>query len=955
MKYPGRRIRTLALLLTLLILGVFAASPAARAEFLGLLEPEPPPTAQFSSEPAGPPAVFSAADAFHWLDPIAPSSGDTSNLDASLLNYLKVEVCQVTGGGCTTVKTFTSTGSSAEQLRIVKVGSSGGYYIVNWDTQKSKISLNATYRIIVSIPGLELGSIDLAPATYRTFGRTWPIKFLVEKDPAIQAHLLGSLGLSIWQVADRLRTEFGICGEELRLLLLELYPLTFSEEVQNVVAGVCQEAKIPLTTKIVDGSTSSALTLFDPVTGQMQFAGDTALLKGLSIDDVLASQPSAAAPHGYLRKVTSIRKEKGRYVIETAQASLNESIKVGFVDSTGPLEVEDPAAVETLAPGVTFRTLSEPDANLAPQFGDGESFEASFDETFKFDGSEDGLEGSGEVTVKGFVRFKAGYDFGLGVEECFEFPPVCVDRFEGRMGVDQYSKIEIEGKFDGSIEKEKVVATKLFKPITIFIGPFPIVLVPVIDIVVGMNGKAHVDFRFAAELSEESVVGAKWTDPDDGGQGWENVSKLETPTGKLLDKDLNVDMRLVAYGKGDAKLLLYGVAGPGFGVRAGFVIDVATGRMPLWKILGHVAAEVSFQVDFGGLLKIAEFKRFLLNEDFLIEAASNQPPDCSPVTDVIKANVDAKTYLGPSLGGIGGYFNCIDPEGELISYKASSSNDSDFIEELYMRATFKTGGTRDVKITATDASGGSNEFTLKFEVVNSLPVVQVFAATDSVPVGVQFFLTALAFDWESGGYLDCIRVDFSTLAPAALRDVGDSFNCVAEVIFTQPGTHKIKVKATDRHGGSTEYEVSVNVTSAPGNSAPVIDASSVDFDAVAVVQIFKTGLGDEQTIIFCFPDTRCPIPNGETLLSPTGSAPADYRSPFYLSLNATDPDGPAPGVKWYCRVGSNVIEAAAAGDGSYSCSTFGPAQQAFIWAEVSDGTTKVYSEMHNYFMASVIN
>ena len=133
---------------------------------------------------------LSATDAFHWLNPIAPSSGDTAKLDASLLNYLTVEVCEVTNAGCATVQMFASAGVSSEQLRIEKTGKVGGYYIVTWDTQKAKQSLTKNYRIIVSMPGLELGSIELAPPTYKTFGRTWPIKFLVENNPAIRVRLL---------------------------------------------------------------------------------------------------------------------------------------------------------------------------------------------------------------------------------------------------------------------------------------------------------------------------------------------------------------------------------------------------------------------------------------------------------------------------------------------------------------------------------------------------------------------------------------------------------------------------------------------------------------------------------------------------------------------------------------------------------------------------------------------
>lgn len=39
-------------------------------------------------------------DSFHFLEPLAPNGGDLQKFDGSLLNYLTVEVCEVSGSGC---------------------------------------------------------------------------------------------------------------------------------------------------------------------------------------------------------------------------------------------------------------------------------------------------------------------------------------------------------------------------------------------------------------------------------------------------------------------------------------------------------------------------------------------------------------------------------------------------------------------------------------------------------------------------------------------------------------------------------------------------------------------------------------------------------------------------------------------------------------------------------------
>jgi hypothetical protein len=96
------------------------------------------------------------AAAFHFLEPLAPSAGNFADFDASLLNYLLIEVCELNSSDCQLIKTFTAQNSSSEQLRIETSGQNS-YYVVNWDTQKAKIRTDKSYRIRVVLARLELG------------------------------------------------------------------------------------------------------------------------------------------------------------------------------------------------------------------------------------------------------------------------------------------------------------------------------------------------------------------------------------------------------------------------------------------------------------------------------------------------------------------------------------------------------------------------------------------------------------------------------------------------------------------------------------------------------------------------------------------------------------------------------------------------------------------------------
>lgn len=940
MKKFKQSVIAMSVLVTATAAIALSMSPITRAHFTGAVRSGVPAflldTLASGSSILGQDALAST-DSFHFLEPIAPSSGDPEKFDRSLLNYLAVEICEVGSDRCALIKRFTAQDTNAEQLRIESTGSYGSYYIANWDTLRVNLN-NKTYRVRVTLGDLELNAIDLTPERYNTFGRTWPIKFLIEKDPALRLRLLRSLSRSCSQAASILKNEYGLTAEETALLLANDPAPCSPAEIELALRGVYQAAVIPATTKVSDEATRNALTNFDPITGKMAFSTKTTLLGSLKPGDVLVSEPGAAAPNGYLRKVRAIKKENGGFVLDTTQATFNDAIQQGTLDAAATLRPSDLLTTETALPGVTFRTLSRDSDGLqaANVIGDDYDFETSVDITIDGATGGGGVNGDGHVRIQGYIRFNAGYDLGFGVEPCLEIPPVCVDRVEGRVGADQYSNLRVSGEFNGTLLKEIKLSTHYFKPIVFFIGPVPVVLVPVINVVVGVNGEAHLKFSFAAELSAQLLLGAKWTED----RGWEDLSRKNGVQVGITEQNLDANMKLRTYGKADAKLLFYGVAGPGFDSRVGGGVDVQVPRRPWWRIFGYIGANINFQVDLGGIIKLSEFSKTVLDEEFTLVDAPNQAPRFTNVnTSVIQADIGTLVILGPR-SGFTGYFDVKDLEGDTFTLTATSNVDG----PIGLSHRFQTGGLRTITITATDSQGASSTISLTVNINNSLPTVSLQGA-NAVPATVQYFARASAYDWETG-QLGCGSLAWQ-VAPATATVTRQDVNgtCYATIVFQQVGQYTLTVNATDPHGGIGSNSLLVTVTTAPINRPPVVDLQSLSITAVP-----SPGVDTPGCPIFL---ARCEVPDHALLYN---GQTGDYRPPLYMSISASDPEGDPITTQWFCRSGTQFATVTALGGGLYSCSPIYSTLPIDVYVVVSDGVNPPLDPVgRTFFMLGLVN
>jgi hypothetical protein len=679
---------------------------------------------------------------------------------------------------------------------------------------------------------------------------------------------------------------------------------------------------IPPTTKVADSATQDALGAFDPDSGTMRFTENTLQLQSLRPDDVLVGEPSEAAPYGYLRKVKTIRREGAGVVLETTQANLTDAVHQGDLDAAQDLKASDLESATALVEGLSV--------GLAPQdaidIGDGYNFKLEFDETVL-----DIAEGDVKVKVRvdGVLYFNAGYNIGIGIDNINpregRLTPE-VDRFEAWIGFDQASILHVSGEANAKITKEKKVAEYRFETKCFLIGPVPVCVTPTVYAFVGASGEVNLSFDYRATQTAAARVGAKWTDD----RGWEDIKP--TPSfNTTFDQQFTVNAALnaKAYTKTEGALMFYNAAGPTIGVKSGIELDAAIPRNPFWILRGNLDAYYGFIVDLPVIGRVAESNGTLYSLSKEFGRSPNAPPKFSNVkSDVIQASIGVPIILGPR-AGFTGYFDVADPEGEPITLGATSDRDG----AIPLNVTFRSGGLRTVTVTAKDKAGASASITLKVNVGNSLPIVDISVATDSIPATVDYFVTARAYDPESSGYLGCDRLVWSVSAPDTVTPQPKNGSCDAVVVFANEGTRTLTVTATDPHGGKTSKTLTVFVSKVPENRPPVIDGDS--FSVLALKgprDPFVCGIG-----------AYCEVPDEGTLWN---GQQGDYHPPLYLSVNASDPEGDPLTIQWFCKAGDRRFPITDHGDGTFSCeptytTNLGVLLPVVIWADVSDGTSTV--------------
>lgn len=566
-------------------------------------------------------------------------------------------------------------------------------------------------------------------------------------------------------------------------------------------AASCQTSPDPIKTPNATPATC---------TGKMVFSKSTPYLAGLAVGNLMVSPPGPNAPYGYLQKVKKITTSGDQVTVETEAASLDEALIEGQFQQEGILNPSDLSAM-SLRQGVTPR--GHKPGQIGPQ---AESF--GFDiNTVLFDADDNSSTTNDQVRLKG--NFNLSVDNGLSYNLKWKKVlgvPIYPKGIYVRMayGFKQSASVSVEADLNVNFEKEVELAKYTFSPITFFIGPVPVVLVPTVRITADMKGNISAKMSFGASESVSAVAGFEYND------GFKNISDFSHSFNKYADIS-------GVKGQGEAglniqgEILLYGLVGPYARVRGNVVLDAAIPRDPVWTLQAGLKGYVGIHADL--LVKTLNYDTQIFDLPlFEIGKSENQKP-----TVGFKSPLDGQTY-SQNIPVTNLCLQMDDLESTSLNVRISSNLDGELVNTSVSRAnfgvyclparSFGTLGVRTLTATVTDKGGQSGSATRSIEIVNNPPSVLILKPSNGASVAIDTPVLLKGTLVDPNEPLDCTRFKWSSSVQTDLLPANNCGDVTAT--FKTEGTRTLKLEARDSQNALGSTEIQVTVKPKPANVAP---------------------------------------------------------------------------------------------------------------------------------------
>lgn len=378
---------------------------------------------------------------------------------------------------------------------------------------------------------------------------------------------------------------------------------------------------IPSTTKPLDEPSLEALVSVTNEGATFTFDTPTTLLNSLQLGDVMVAGISPLTPFGFMRQVTNITRQGDLLVVTTAEANITQAVEQGQIKAHATLDFANTAGAQLLkqrAPeipctvdmrGMQQRLPQGSAVTLDPQY---ENLTLALNDVVLYDPSP---APGDEVKANGSINIQKDFDIDLQnvgyqiTHFSFVYTKIETKSFEVTGGVSLST---------GDLYELEIL-DHCFAPITFAIGVVPVVLVPRLEIEIGLSGEAGVTMTLGYTEANKTTVGAVYSNGE-----WsavrEELHDYDPGTTTFTEPQGNFSVE--AYAAGRLSGMFYGVIGPRVTVKT---YIAATGTQPLdeeltWKVHAGLkaTADISaafFPSNFSFQATIYDFKVLLAHSE----------------------------------------------------------------------------------------------------------------------------------------------------------------------------------------------------------------------------------------------------------------------------------------------------------------------------------------------------
>ena len=334
------------------------------------------------------------------------------------------------------------------------------------------------------------------------------------------------------------------------------------------------------TTEVLTDQTTSQISSISEDGSIFTFSAMTSELESVDIGDVIVGDTSAAAPNGFLRKVTNISSPGGQVVVNTVPTSLEDTIQQGTISFSKQLTPADIESI-TAKQGVTLLNIA------GPMVDDRLHFEIKdvvlYDNDGNYNTTEDQIKANGEFELAPDIDFDVTYRNRM------------LQNWQFVLNVEETTKLDFNIEVEAlSLELVYEIARLRLGTVTVFVGLVPVVFVIEMPIYLQAEGDVSVGITTSVTQQANLSAGLRYEQGD--------RSPISSLTNDFIWKPPTPSVKadFKGYINPPISLLLYGVAGPFAAANPFMELKVDIYSVPWWELYGGIEATVGVKAEVLG-------------------------------------------------------------------------------------------------------------------------------------------------------------------------------------------------------------------------------------------------------------------------------------------------------------------------------------------------------------------